>query len=481
MTGAPSTAAPAADPVLDGLAGFASSLEAADLGSETVHQAKRRIVDAVGCWIGGSGEGPAHIARVVVGGCHGPLEATVAGVDRPVSLELAAFANTVMTRYLDFNDTTFTDGGGGGHFSDMIPGLVATAEAVGATGGELVTSVVLAYEIAAGLASVARVRERGWDYATWITPAVALAGGRLLGLDRAQLAHAAALSVTSNIATRQMRVGELSMWKGCASAWASRNGVFAALLAKAGITAPPAPFAGKDGIMDLVTGCRFEPPLTAGSVPSTYAVETSNFKVFPSGYNTQGPCQMMIEARRQVEPDEVESIDVDTYWLCYSENGMEPEKWRPQTRETADHSLPYVMARGYMDGGVNFRSFEEDRYLDPEIRRFMEKIRVRELPEFSERFPGELNNRITFHRKGKPDVVMHSTYGYGHHRNPPDDAALTTKFEEQCAPCGDPAAIQAILAALWALDDQADVGSWLRRLCHLEMPPQTTERRAAEC
>src|SRR5262249_3179120 len=154
----------------------------------------------------------------------------------------------------------------------------------------------------------------------------ALAGGKMLGLDAEQLGHATSIAAIGNIATRQTRVGELSMWKGAATGAANRNGIFAALLASEGMTGPGEPFPGKDGIMDLITGRRFSLSLGPHHRPPQWQIELSNFKIFPSGYNTQGPGELMLRLRDQIPLDDVTAIDIETYWLCYSENGMEAAK-----------------------------------------------------------------------------------------------------------------------------------------------------------
>jgi 2-methylcitrate dehydratase len=452
------------DSVLEGLAGFVDTITAQDLPAKTVHQVKRRITDSIGCMIGGSDQPASRLSRRLAGQVCGQPAATVTGLARASTVEMAAFANTVMTRVLDFNDTTFTDAGGGGHFSDMIPALFAAAEAGSATGADLILGVAVAYEIAASLAAVTRLRERGWDYSTWITIASAMACGKLVGLNREQLAHAASIAAISSISTRQMRVGELSMWKGCASAAANRNGVFAALLAREGMTAPAEPFAGKDGIMDLVTGTRFTLPLGPAYRPPTYAVELSNFKIYPSGYNTQGPGELMLHLRDRIRVDDVDAIDVATYWLCYSENGMEPAKWDPRTRETADHSLPYVLAIALADGELTLDSFAESRFTDPALRPLLKRIVVTESEEYSQRFPAELNTSITVRLRTGEVVSGHTAHAYGHHLNPPTDEAISRKFDGLCRAAADPALCAEIRDACWDLDRLGDVTAIMSRL-----------------
>jgi len=183
------------------------------------------------------------------------------------------------------------------------------------------------------------------------------------------MAQAVSLAVIPHVPTRRTRAGSLSMWKGCATAGAARNGIFAATLAARGMTGPPEPFEGPEGIWDQVTGpfaLSIDPP-----EPGRYVIERSLLKSRPAEYNAQGPLDLVIDLRSEVPHEAVERIDVDTYWLCWSEIGHEPAKWDPQNRETADHSLPYLLAVGMIDGRVALSSFTAERIADPALRPLM--------------------------------------------------------------------------------------------------------------
>ena len=453
------------DEVLERLAHFADGLTAAALDAAAIHEVKRRLVDSFGCIVGGCGSEPARIARRLAGQSRGALAATAVGLSAKTTVELAAFANTVMVRYLDYNDMYFTPRGGGQHPSDLIPAVLAVGEALGARGVDVLVGIVAAYEIGAALAGVARIRERGWDQGTFTVVAAAMGAGKLLGLSREQLAHAASVAVTSNIATRQTRVGHLSMWKGSATAAANRNGIFAALLAREGMTGPDAPFVGKDGIMDLITG-RFtlELPLPH---PRPFAAEASSLKFYPSEYNSQSALDVVLALRPRVPLDEIEDVCVETYWLAYSEIGMEPAKWDPRTRETADHSLPYLLAAALLDGGITPRSFTDARIADPVLRRLMQRISVIERKDFSERFPDELNARIVIRLRSGATVEGQASHPHGHAKDPLTDDEVNEKCDALCASSPDRGLCRELKDALWAferLDDVSPVIAALGRL-----------------
>ena len=213
---------------------------------------------AVGYWIpwaaalGAFAAEPCRIARDLAPPVQGDGAARILGVRQSTSPDMAAFANTAMIRYLDCNDSFVSPGGG--HPSDMLPAVLAAAEVARASGRAVMTALVLAYEIYGQFAERFATREKGWDQGLFIGLASACAAGKVLGLPEKRLAHAVSVTAVSHVPLGQTRVGELSMWKGCATAMAVRNGVFAALLARGGMEGPPQPFEGRYGLFEQVTG-----------------------------------------------------------------------------------------------------------------------------------------------------------------------------------------------------------------------------------
>src|SRR6266850_767313 len=207
------------DRTTETLARYATSLRYADLSASTVQAAKGHLIDSLGCAIGGYGSEPAAIARRVAPAWQGAPSARLLGEGRTTTPEAAAFANSVMIRFLDANDTYIARGSG--HPSDMLGALLAAAEVAGASGQDLLLATVIGYEVFGALADQVALRDRGWDQSVFVAPASAAAAGLLLGLSAAQMADAIAIAVTASVATRQTRAGELAMWKGCATAAAA--------------------------------------------------------------------------------------------------------------------------------------------------------------------------------------------------------------------------------------------------------------------
>jgi 2-methylcitrate dehydratase len=390
-----------------------------------LHAATRRVLDSLACAVAAMDSVPARIVRGIAGEVSGVMSASVIGLARPSTMDLAAFANTVMIRYLDCNDTYFTARGGGGHPSDMIAAALAVGEATGATGYEVLRAIILGYEIHGALASAVWVREHGWDQGLNIIAAVTVMTGYLLHLSSEELRNALAMAVTAHVPVRQTRVGHLSMWKGTATAEAVRNGIFSAMLAARGMTGPPQPYVGRSGIWEQVTG-RFEIDLPVRS--DRAVIEDTTIKLRPAEFNAQAPLDVIFEMRDDVSLDLIEGIEVATYWLAWHEIGMDAAKWDPRSRETADHSLPYLLAVALVDGVIDVSSCTPARVADPSLRPLMRKIRVVERPEFTRRFPREFNVEISIRQRNTPTLVKRATYPHGHPRNPATDADLDAKL-----------------------------------------------------
>lgn len=444
------------DRTTDVIASYVADLSADRLSPAAVEATVARLVDSVGCAIAAIDSEPARIARRLASRVRGSDGATAIGLPVPTTPELAAFANSIMVRYLDCNDMAFTLRGAGGHPSDLIPAALAVGEAVGASGADVVRAVALGYEVNGALAGAVWLRERGWDQGLNVVAAAAMMAGALLGLTHDQLGHAVALAVTPNVPVRQTRVGHLSMWKGCATAGAVRNGIFAAMLAREGMTGPPNAYEGSSGIWEQVTG-PFELRLPVH--PDAMVIEGVATKPRPAEYNAQGPIDLILDLRRSVAIEDVAAIDVDTYHLTYHEIGSDPAKWSPTSRETADHSLPYLLAVALLDGRIDVESCSPARIADPVIKPLMDRITIRERADFTARFPAELPNEIRITLTDGTVVTRAGAFPLGHPRNPLSPSDLDRKFEELIAtrPDADRAAALQVRSGLWSLWEAPDL------------------------
>jgi 2-methylcitrate dehydratase len=437
------------------LADYVAGITDEQLSSAAIHETKRRLIDTIGCALGGYTSEPAAIGRRLAAEQSGEPAARVFGSGARTSMEMATFANTIMARYLDCNDTYVSKGSG--HPSDMMPACLAVADAHHASGKDTLLSIAAAYEVFTALADVVGLRDRGWDQGVFVVLGSAAGAAKLLKLTSEQTANALSIAVTANIPTRQTRAGELAMWKGCATAAAARSGVFAALLAHKGMTGPTAAFEGRHGVFEQVTGPFELGRLGGGGIP--FGIERTNVKFFPAEYHSQAPLWLALEIRRKVRVEDIESIDVETYYTAWSEIGSEPEKWHPKTRETADHSLPYLLGVALMDGCISAESFSDARIADPQLSRLMQRIRVSENKAYTQAFPDKLITRIDVTTRDGQRLTETASYPKGHAKNPMSDADIESKFVDLSKGLMSPEAGGALLGALWRIDQINDVGS----------------------
>src|SRR5712691_8336885 len=234
------------------LADYAVGLKFEDLPAPVVREVKRRVIDSVGCALGAWNAEPCGIARRVASAFTAGRGATLLGTRHRSPPDWAAFANGCLVRYLDYNDTYLSKEPA--HPSDNIPAALAIAQTINATGIDLITAIVLAYEVQCRLCDATSLRAIGWDHVTYGAFSTALAAAKLMRLDADRTRQALGIAGVTSAALRQSRVGTLSHWKGCAFANAARHGVFAALLAREGMTGPAPIFEGEKGFQALVSG-----------------------------------------------------------------------------------------------------------------------------------------------------------------------------------------------------------------------------------
>src|SRR5437660_7491865 len=249
------------EPLADRLANYACQLRFWDLPVPVVHEAKRRFIDSFATAVGAMDADAFSIAKRCALRVQADPGASLLGGGRS-SPEWATFVNGLLIRYLDYNDTYLSLEPA--HPSDNLAAVLSVGEMAGASGPDLITAAVLAYEVQCRLCDAASLRKHGIDHVTYGAISSTLAACKLLKLNAIQSAHAVGLAGVCNVALRQTRSGELSMWKGCAFANAARNGVFAALLASEGMTGPAPIFEGELGFMKLVTREEFDVPMLGG-------------------------------------------------------------------------------------------------------------------------------------------------------------------------------------------------------------------------
>jgi len=451
-----------ATPLADRLANYAANLTFDRLDEKTVHEVRRRLIDTFACALGAYGAGAPNVARAICRRVTSEPAATFLGGARKTLPALAAFCNGILFRYLDFNDTYLSLEPA--HPSDNLAAVLAAGEAAGRSGREIVTAAVLAYEIQCRLCDAASIRRNGWDHVTYGAFSTSAAAAKLFGLDAARITQALNLAGTPNVTLRQTRSGELSEWKGCAFANASRNGVFAAMLAAEGLTGPAPIFEGQMGFFKQVSG-PFELAKLGGEVPGDvdFMIKKTSIKFWPAEYHSQSAIHAAIELRPQVgDVSQIKSLDIHSFDAAVDIIGKDPEKWRPKTRETADHSLPYCTAVALTDGTVTLESFSDARLCDERLLALVEKIKVHRDGNLSARYPRGIPNRLEATLADGRKLVAENEFPRGHDQNPMTDSEVEAKFHAMAKGRLDAAQTGKILDLCWRLDQLDDVGALLQ-------------------
>jgi 2-methylcitrate dehydratase len=446
-------------PLADRLADYACSLRFEDLTAEAIHEAKRRFIDSIATAVGAMHADAYAIARRVALRVQGNPGATLFGGGRS-SVEWATFVNGLLIRYLDYNDTYLSLEPA--HPSDNLAPVLAVGDMVQAGGRELIAAAVLAYEVQCRLCDASSLRKQGVDHVTYGALSSALAACKLMRLDASRTTHAVGLAGVCNVALRQTRAGELSMWKGCAFANAGRNGVFAALLAAEGMTGPAPIFEGELGFMKLVTRETFDLPMLGGG-GTPFMINQTYIKFWPAEYHSQSAIDAALQMRVEIgDLSEIRSIDIDTFNAAVDIIGKDPEKWHPKTRETADHSLPYCTAVALIDGDVTDAQFAESRFTDPKLLALVARIQLHRDTELNARYPRGIPNRLTVTLNSGRKVVREVEFPRGHAQNPMTDAEVEKKFRMLVEPRYGKERSDRILAVCWGLETLKEAGDLIR-------------------
>lgn len=411
------------------LAEYADELSYEDLDEETVETTKARLVDSVACAYEGREEEPVDNLLSYATRKSGERNASVLADDRDASVEHSAFANGGLIRYLDWNDTYLSKEPA--HPSDNFGAVLAAADGYDASGREMVLAAVLAYELQCRLCDAASLRKNGWDHVNYGLVSATLAVGKLAGLSREEMVEALGLAINPHAAMRQARAGELTEWKGFAFANADRNAVVAVELAAEDVNGPAPIFEGKFGFFNQLTG-EFELDVDSfGGRGGDFKINETYIKYYPVEYHAQASVNIVMDLIEEVDPDDIEKIENETYEAAVSIISEEEEKWDPETRETADHSMPYCIARTFLDGEMTLDQFAPDKIRGEDVRELMDKMTIVENKRYTEVYGEAFPHKMIVHTEDDT-YERELEYPKGHPGNPLTEEELEDKFRE-CA------------------------------------------------
>lgn len=440
------------------IAYYALSVRPESLSHEVIHEVKRRILDSLACAIGAY---DSKASKVVLKACSkvkGKYKAPLFGKKKEVFYEEAAFANGALVRYLDFNDTYLSLEPA--HPSDNIAPLIACAQAYDKSGLDLILAIAIAYEVQCQLCDGASLRAKGIDHVTYGAFSSASGAGTLMELDEEQLENALNIAGVCNIATRQTRVGEMSMWKACAFSNAARQGLFASRLAKDGMTGPAPIFEGTKGFETLVSGPINLHMPNPGEEPRK--ILETYIKPYPVEYHAQSAVEAAIKLQKEgLKLDQIQDMTIFTHGASYQIIGSEPEKWRPTSKETADHSLPYCTAIALRDGDISDESFHKKNYRDSTMLRFLKKVKVVEEPKYTADYPKSFGNRLEINLTNGKKITKEVLHPFGHPKNPMSDEDIFNKWRKLASPHLSQEKIDKQIEKVMKLDEAKDLSGLL--------------------
>jgi 2-methylcitrate dehydratase len=446
------------------MAQWAAGLKFDHLPADAVHQSKRFLLDSLGCALGGYRQHDVRIALEVLDEIAGAGPATVIGSGRKMDPVSASLANALMIRVMDYNDIYWKQDPS--HPSDIFPAAIACAERAGSHGRELMAGLVLGHEFEMRFCEAAfpGIRERGWHHATltaFVSPIVA---GRALQLGWEQIQHAVGISASRHATLGAVTAGRLTMMKNTADPLATQSGVFAALLAEKGYTGPEHVIDGKEGLAHCF-GPEWKLNVLTDGLGDSWRITQCGMKAFPTEALTHTPISATLDLVKQhdLRPDQVALIHIRSLARA-ADILADPSKYDPRSKETADHSLPYVIAAAIVDRQVTPLQFTPEKIMDPVIRAQLGKVQVVADPEIERAFPALQRAIVTIRTTDGREFVRQMDYPKGDPRNPLSDGEVEEKFEALAGPVLSKAGRRKVIDTVWRLEKLDSVSALMHML-----------------
>ncbi len=410
------------------LGAFVERVSYGDLSREASHQIKVRVLDSLGCAFGALEADPIRMLKRQIEDFDGSGLCTLIGGGKAAP-DRAAFYNSALVRYLDFNDAYLAKGETC-HPSDNLGAVLAASEYAKRSGQDLMTALAVSYQVQCRLSDLAPVRSTGFDHTTQGSYAVAAGVSKALGLDRTRTANAIAICGTAFNALRVTRTGILSNWKGLAypnTAFVCTHGTF---LAMRGITGPLEVFEGNKGFMEAIAG-RFE---VDWSKEDLERVTQTFLKRFNAEIHSQAVLEGTLELRQEyaLTGEQIEKIEIEIFDVAYNiiGGGEEGDKTLVRTKEEADHSLPYLVAVAVLDGQVMPEQYRPVRIRSQDVQALLRKVIIRPSGKYSRRFPDEMPCRITLMLRDGRTITKEKRDYEGFRTRPLSWETAVKKFEQ---------------------------------------------------
>jgi len=441
---------------------FAANLKFEDLSEDAVYQAKRFLLDSLGCALGGFQQHDVTLALEVLDEIAGRGACTIIGTGKKVDAVSASLANALMIRCMDYNDIYWKQDPS--HPSDIFPAAIAGCERMQSDGRELIVGLVLGHEFECRFCEAAfpGIRERGWHHATltaFVSPIVA---GRALKLGWEQIQHAIGISASRQATLGAVTAGKLTMMKNTVDPMATQSGMLAALLAEQGYTGPEHVVDGKEGLTHCF-GPEWKLNVLTDGLGESWRITQCGMKFFPTEALTHAPISATLDLvhEHDLKPEKVEKVTIRSLARA-ADILSDPSKYDPRSKETADHSLPYVIAAALVDRQVTPAQFTMQKIMDPTVRAQLKKVVVVADPEIEKVFPALQRVVVTIHTTDGKEFTKQLDYPKGDPRNPLTDREIEEKFAALAGPVLGKAAQKKVRDTVWSLEKLDSVGGLMK-------------------
>jgi 2-methylcitrate dehydratase len=436
---------------------WAAGLTYQQLSQEAVYQAKRFLLDSIGCALGGYQQHDVKIALEVLDEIAGRGPATVIGTGKRIDAVSASLANALMIRCMDYNDIYWKQDPS--HPSDIFPAALACCERAKSDGRELIVGLALGHEFEMRFCEAAfpGIRERGWHHATltaFVSPMVA---GRALHLGWEQIQHAVGISASRHATLGAVTAGKLTMMKNTVDPMATQSGVLAALMAEKGYTGPEHVVDGKEGLTHCF-GPSWKLNLLTDGLGESWRITQCGMKAFPTEALTHTPISAVLDIVKSndLKPEQVAKVQIRSLARA-ADILSDPSKYDPRSKETADHSLPYVIAAALAERQVTPVQFEMRKIMDPTIRAQLRKVEVVADPEIEKVFPALQRVIVNLTTTDGRTFSKQLDFPKGDPRNPLSDAEVEEKFAALAEGVLSDGAQKKLKNAIWNLEKVGSV------------------------
>lgn len=408
---------------------YAVNLTFEQLPEDAVAAAKMFLFDSFGCALGGSKTDDFRILESTFAAIGGRPECSVIGSALRTDVRSASLINGVAIRALDYNDVYWKQDPS--HPSDLLPAAFSVGERMGRSGKDLITATVIAYELEMRLmeAAVPGIRELGLHHATLTAFVAPVVAGKMLGLDADRIANAVGISGSHSVTLGSVTAGTLTMMKNTVDPMATEAGVFAALIAAGGYKGPIPVFEGREGLFDAI-GDDWKPEVLTDGLGSTFKIVDCSIKPFPSEALTHAPISAVLDLviAHDVAPESIDRIEIATLKRA-AEILADDKKYIIDSRETADHSLPYCIAAAVVRRTLTPREFSPESLKDESILACVPKVRAVLEPSYEDRFPAEQPCRVEITLTNGERLSTDRAYPKGDPRDQLSTDELMQKFE----------------------------------------------------